>query len=352
MNSNTKRKLRIIRDYIIGWTISMVFLSIVRGVGTVEAGNLQFTLAAALSISFTLGPVIGIVTGYAELWMEKRIYRRVSIFRFLLLRLVWAVVLVVLLVCAAYSVYYIYFGINISIIDFALDAGSGAIFFYIIVVDLFISVLRQINMMLGPKKLNKFLLGKFYRPSEEDRLFMFLDLQSSTTLAEKLGHIRYSYLIQDCFNDLSVTIEDDAEVYQYVGDEAVLTWLTKEGLRNSNFLNAFFRFKDQLESRRAHYEKTYGVLPFFKAGVHGGVVAVTEIGKYKKEIAYHGDPINTAARIQGKCNELGAELLISETLAQEVKAPSFEMKEVGSVLLRGKEKEVLIMSVTKLTEIS
>ncbi len=347
MNSNTKRKLRILRDYIIGWTISMVFLSIVRGIGTVEAGSLQFSLQRSLLISFTLGPIIGIISGYAEIWMETRIYRRVSIFRFLCLRLAWAILLVVVLVLAAYGVYYVFFGIDIGIIEFGFDAGSGAIMFYIIVVDLFISILRQINMMLGPKKLNKFLLGKFYRPSEEDRMFMFLDLQASTTLAEQLGHIRYSYLIQDCFNDLSVTIADDAEVYQYVGDEAVLTWPTKNGLDQANFLNAFFRFKDQLEGRRAYYERTYGVLPFFKAGVHAGIVAVTEIGKFKKEIAYHGDPINTAARIQGKCNELGVELLISSKLAQHISDSKYLMKEVGSVVLRGKEKEVGIFSVTR-----
>ena len=347
MNSGLKRNLRILRDYIIGWTVSMVFLSIVRGVGTIEAGSLQFTFQRSLMISFTLGPIIGIISGYAEIWMESKIYRRVSILTFLGLRLFWAIVLVLVLVLAAYSVYYVFFGIDMSIIEFGADAGSGAIMFYIIVVDLFISILRQINMMLGPKKLNKFLLGKFYRPSEEDRLFMFLDLQSSTTLAEQLGHLKYSYLIQDCFTDLSVTIADEAEVYQYVGDEAVLTWSTTSGLRDGNFLNAFFRFKDQLESRRAHYEDNYGVLPFFKAGVHGGIVAVTEIGKYKKEIAYHGDPINTAARIQGKCNELGADLLISATLVERLNHIQYTTKKVGSVLLRGKEKEVGIYSVVR-----
>jgi len=38
--------------------------------------------------------------------------------------------------------------------------------------------------------------------------------------------------------------------------------------------------------------------------MNAGVVTVAEVGKYKKEIAYHKDTINTAARIQVKCNEL------------------------------------------------
>lgn len=60
--------------------------------------------------------------------------------------------------------------------------------------------------MLGDKKL---VTGRFCTPTAEERNFMFLDLQASTTLAEQLGHIKYSMLIQDCFNDLGVVVEND-----------------------------------------------------------------------------------------------------------------------------------------------
>ena len=79
---------------------------------------------------------------------------------------------------------------------------------------------------------------------------MFIDLQSSTSIAEKLGHIRYSMLIRDCFNDLSVVIENEAEIYQYVGDEAVLTWKLSEGIRNQNCLNAFYNFKKYMRRKK------------------------------------------------------------------------------------------------------
>ena len=118
---------------------------------------------------------------------------------------------------------------------------------------------------------------------------MFLDLRSSTTIAEKLGHEKYSRLMQDCFNDLGVVIENDAEIYQYVGDEAVLTWSMEGGLKDQNCIRAFFTFKERLERKSEYYQSTYGVQPEFKAGVNGGSVIVTEVGKYKKEIAYYGD---------------------------------------------------------------
>ena len=189
--------------------------------------------------------------------------------------------------------------------------------------------------------------GRFYTPREEERIFMFLDLQSSTQLAEKLGHIKYSMLIQDCFSDLGVVVEDEAEIYQYVGDEAVLTWTLNDGVKNGNCLNAYFNFMKQLTKKHEYYRQNYDCFPFFKAGLHAGIVTVTEVGKYKKEIAYHGDTINTAARIQGKCNEFGKEILLSENLNSKLECDEYTFEKLGSIALRGKNEDVFIYAAGK-----
>jgi len=345
MNFYRKRRWRVLRDYCIGWILAMIFLSVVRGVGTEELGSLQFGFLQSLQISFTLGPIIGVVSGLASILLEEKFYKHISILRLLILRLLYGILFIILLVVLAYGVYQLYFGTDIDIITFAFDDGSGAIYFYILFVDSALNVLRQINMMLGEGNLMKFLQGKFYHPREEERIFMFLDLQSSTRLAEKLGNLKYSSLIQDCFNDLGVVVEHDAEIYQYVGDEAVLTWKLKEGIKNQNCIRAFFRFKMEIENRKNYYEEKYGETPFFKAGVHLGKITVTEIGKFKKEIAYHGDPVNTAARIQSQCNAFGEELLTSRDLVEVLGNKSFNFKELGLVPLKGKQKEVAILAV-------
>ncbi len=349
MNFYSKRRLRIISDYAIGWTIAFLFLSIVRGVGTEETGSLQFGFAQSVIISLTLGPIMGIISGVSQILMEEKIYKRISILRFLFLRLLFTLLFILFLIVSAYGIYQLYFGTDLDIISFAFDDGSFAIYFYVLSVDVILTIVRQLNLMLGPGNLGKLLTGKFYHPREEQRIFMFLDLQSSTQLAEQLGHIDYSSLIQDCFNDLGVVIEDAAEIHQYVGDEAVLTWKLKDGLSDESFIKAFFRFKDQIAAKEDHYQQKYGVVPIFKAGIHAGTVTVTEIGKYKKEIAYHGDAINTAARIQGKCNELGQELLVSHTLKRHIKGDSIIFDSVGSIMLRGKQSEIDIYAVKKQT---
>lgn len=45
--------------------------------------------------------------------------------------------------------------------------------------------------------------GKYFRPREVERVFMFLDLTDSTTIAEDLGHRRYFDLLRDFFVDIT-----------------------------------------------------------------------------------------------------------------------------------------------------
>ena len=88
----------------------------------------------------------------------------------------------------------------------------------------------------------------------------------------------------------------------------------------------------------------YGIQPFFKARMNAGMITVTEVGKYKKEIAYHGDTINTAARIKGKCNTFGQKLLITESLKNQPNKAGYVFKELGSIPLRGMELKAPIFS--------
>ena len=208
--------------------------------------------------------------------------------------------------------------------------------------------LKQVSRKFGPGNLRRLLLGKYYHPRLENRIFLFLDLKSSTTHAERLGHNRYSSLIQDCFRDLAVTLEHRAEVYQYVGDEAVLSWEAEAGLQDLNCLRAFYGFRTQLRDRSGHYERLYGFVPEFKAGGNIGEVTGVEVGEIKREIAFHGDVLNTAARIQALCNQHGEELLISEYLLKAL-PPSgdFTFDAIGTMQLRGRQAPVEVHAVRR-----
>jgi adenylate cyclase len=74
-----------------------------------------------------------------------------------------------------------------------------ALYLYGAFISLLINFLKEVNKKFGPGILLSFFPGGIITQAVEDRMFMFIDLKASTTIAEKLGHIRYSRLIQDCF---------------------------------------------------------------------------------------------------------------------------------------------------------
>jgi adenylate cyclase len=225
-------------------------------------------------------------------------------------------------------------------VDFLFSARIVMEIFYWGIACMSALFILQVSDKFGQGVLISFLLGKYHRPKEDDRIFMFMDLKSSTTYAEKLGHIKYSQFIQDCFFDITAVITKyDAKIYQYVGDEIVLSWSIKEGIAHGYCINTFFAYDTLLKSKKAYYREKYGIIPEFKAGLHLGKVTVAEVGEIKKELAYHGDVLNTAARIQGKCNEFQTRLLVSETVKTKLENQHlFNFSGIGDVSLKGKSK--------------
>ena len=225
-----------------------------------------------------------------------------------------------------------------------------ALILYVLTIQAIISFMQQMANMIGPRVLANIILGRYRHPKTEERVFMFLDLKGSTTIAEKLGHEKFCRLIQDCFFDLTQSaLAHELEIYQYGGDEAILTWDKKRGSDNANCISVFYDFNEALMRKREYYLSHYEFVPRFKAGVNVGAVTVAEVGTIKRDIAYLSDVLNTAARIEGLCNKLGKRLLISEEVKKMlVNISQYKVEFADEIKLRGKNKLVKIYSVERL----
>ena len=210
-------------------------------------------------------------------------------------------------------------------------------------------IILQVNDKYGPGVFRDFLLGKYFQPKREERIFMFLDLRSSTAIAEKLGEVKYFNFIKDVFRDITPAILNaKGEIYQYVGDEVVISWKMENGTSDANCLNCFFDVQLSLLQQKDYYEEHYdGIQPVFKAGLHVGYVMAGEVGVVKRDIVYSGDVLNTASRIQGKCNELGVNILLSKFLLDRLPIlPNIHNpKRIGQMLLRGKKEQMVLYTV-------
>ncbi len=86
-------------------------------------------------------------------------------------------------------------------------------------------LLFGINDLLGPGVLFAFVAGRYYHPRLEERALLFIDMRSSTAIAESLGEVRFLAFLNRFVTDLSLAIlEAGGEIHKYVGDEVISSW--------------------------------------------------------------------------------------------------------------------------------
>ncbi len=216
-----------------------------------------------------------------------------------------------------------------------------------LVLSFLFSSYAMFDMLLGKNFLLKLFTGKYHTPFEEERVFMFLDLRSSTTLAEKLGHKAFLQMLNDFYYDVALAVsQTKGEIYKYVGDEAIITWKMNRTKNSTAPVDCFFLIKQQIEKNRMKYEKRYATIPRFKAGIHGGTVVTGELGHVRKEIAFLGDVLNTTARIEALCNPLNQSLIVSDSVISVMGLDGkYTTETLGERPLRGKQKPVGISTV-------
>jgi adenylate cyclase len=232
---------------------------------------------------------------------------------------------------------------------FMTKGDFPVIFIFAITTSFLVNFLFQLNDLLGKGVLLSYLTGRYHKPKIEERFFMFLDLESSTTIAETIGPVKYHNFMNAYFFDINDPIEvSKGEIYQYVGDEVVISWKKPNGIKNVNCISCYYKIKETLDGLLGKYVKEFGLLPGFKAGVHYGKVVVGEIGDSKKDIVFHGDVMNTASRIQGQAKILNKQLLISdEALSELTLNGEYKVENAGKFRLKGKEQETWIYSIEK-----
>ena len=218
---------------------------------------------------------------------------------------------------------------------------------FIFLVIIFAIFISQLNSVLGKGVMLNYLTGKYHKPVEEKRIFMFLDLTASTTIAERISPSGYHGFMNDYFFDINKPISDSGgKIFQYVGDEVVITWKERTGFKNANCIRCFFRVKHKIDGLEDKYIEKYGMVPKVKAGLHFGKVVAGEVGDSKREVVYHGDVINTASRIQEECNTLNRYFLVSKEVMDNIELPDEYFDEnMGKFILKGKEHEVEIHSI-------
>ena len=336
-----------------GWITDITEIGITRNQNLNPDTDISFTIPVLIFASLA-NILVGLIVGVLEVvYLEKRFSNRTLWAKLSYKFLTYLTLIVVIIVIFYPIAFSLESGISLLETDpwqqlgrFLISVSFLVTIFHLSVRLIFSLIYSAISENLGHHLFLNFFFGKYHQPKIEKRIFMFLDMKSSTTIAEALGHIRYFNLLDTYYKIMSDPIINSfGEVYQYIGDEIVISWKPEKGFNQANCIKCFFDIRDHLYQQKEVLYNEYGFAIEFKAGIHFGEVTIGEIGDLKKEIVFTGDVLNTTARIQSLCKELKSDLLISGAIKDLLPPSHYQYRSKGEIELKGRNKKEELFSV-------
>jgi adenylate cyclase len=210
--------------------------------------------------------------------------------------------------------------------------------------------LTSIDRLLGPGTLLRILTGKYHRPREEERIFLFLDMEESTRAAERVGNVAFLELLGACISIATrPLLASQGEIYRYIGDEIVACWTIRDGSSANSAFDGAIATLDALDAAARTLEVRYGFAPRFRGGLHIGTVAVGEIGDARREISFLGDGINVAKRIEQIARERNARLVVSGDMMARLSGGTRQrrVRPIGAKAIAGKAHPIPVFEVAR-----
>ena len=192
--------------------------------------------------------------------------------------------------------------------------------------------------LVGYRTFMALLLGKYRRPYAERRFFLFVDVVGSTAIAERLGALEAHRFLAAVFSAVAEPVEMcRGEIYQYVGDEIVITWVEADGVADARALRCFFAMRAALAADANRFVQRFGVPAELRAALHLGEVIAGEVGQVRRAIVFHGDVMNTTGRLEQATREVACFFIASaDALASLDPPPEIRTHDLGALALRGR----------------
>lgn len=363
VNPRLRRIIKRIIPFGIIWLIFGIIFLVVEYAATKDLENINNGViqldSSVILFALPAVTIVGLIIGIIELLFINDFFSKKSFLLKIIGKLIIYSTFLFIIICITFPIA-ASIELNVSVFDkqvldkFKEYLGSIAFFstgFQMSISLVFTLFYNEVSEKIGSSAFLNFIIGKYHRPKKEKRVFMFLDMKSSTSIAEKIGHHKYFNLLKEYYNILSEgVIKYTGEVYQYVGDEMVISWRVINENGDDNFIGCFFKMKEDLLKEKQYFLDNYGCFPTFKAGIHYGEVTTGELGKVKKDIIFTGDTLNTTARIQSMCNDFSVDILLSNYALSLLDINTkYSVKPLGKQKLKGKEETIGLFTIEKKT---
>ena len=204
-------------------------------------------------------------------------------------------------------------------------------------------VVMRTAHFIGIETLFHLMIGTYHRPVVEQKVLVFVDINNSTALAERLGDLKIKSLVGKFLFDISKPITDyGGEIYLYKGDGLIAIWDWGEAIRGDKILRALDAIFAAVRREYGSYMVQFGVVPTFRVGVHGGDVVVSEQGDIKRSIGIYGSTINIASRMEEAAKAHGVVCAISGDVAAALPGSTSRLHPIGFERVKGISAEIPI----------
>jgi len=326
---------------VIGWAYSsVVYLSSPDADGSVWVGIVSGALIFGATSAFELKLVSR---------PESKIRSLPFITSFLIRVLVHVAIIISALLFVQLMFSYL-IGTRVFVVEDALSNTSTDIIFSFLVVSVFVFLFQARNF-IGGRNLKYLMLGRYYRPQIEERVFMIIDIAGSTIAAEKIGDEKFHRFL----NRLFILFDDPihkygGEVHSYVGDAIIAVWpLANDKRKNTRVFQALLEIQEICREKEGVLINEFNIQPNIHAAIHAGRVAVGEMGLRKRQITYLGNTLNLTFRLENlsKNPEVTQGMVVSNSFLQNSNIlETMRVKPIGKRELKGSKEKLDVSSIS------
>ncbi len=182
-------------------------------------------------------------------------------------------------------------------------------------------------------------------PEVREITVMFADLVGFTSMSEKMSPAAVALLLNEYLSRMTdIIFKFEGTLDKFIGDAIMAVFGAPLDMPDhaSRAIRAALEMRERLEEFNA--ERREGPVLRIRVGINTGKAVVGEIGSVnKKEFTVLGDAVNTASRLESSVAK-PMMVVIGENTHAAVPG-EFQCRSLGTVPLKGKEKEVAAFEV-------
>jgi adenylate cyclase len=190
-----------------------------------------------------------------------------------------------------------------------------------------------------------------FNAEDKEVTIFFSDVRNFTTISEgfESAHDLIDYLNRYMSPMSEVIIKNSGTIDKYIGDAIMAYWNAPLEVKDhaDRAVSSALEQLEKLDILNEEFEKQNLPLVHIGIGIHTGEAVVGEMGSVdRSDYTIIGDSVNIASRVEGLCKQYKAEVLITQQTKDRLKK-NYNMKEIGSVSVKGKKEPVTIYQVLR-----